>query len=264
MRVNVERVESVERVERIGRVDCVIPARLNSSRFPAKLLQPLAGKPVLLHTLERARAADCFTEVVCLADSPEIFDRVAAAGFRCVLTGPADNGTDRIARNLESIGSDLIVNLQGDEPVFPLEPLRALARALAQDPASAHVLVHEQAPSPEDMANPNRCKAGLDERGYIVDFYRRRPRASIFASRMQMGAYGYSKEFLRKYGTRPPSELEILESHEMLRDLALAPVRAWAVQGRSQAVDVPEDLDAALALYSASRILPDVLSSREG
>src|SRR5438105_11828005 len=111
-------------------VACVVPARLNASRFPAKLLHPLAGTPVILHTLRRAESAKCFSELLCLTDSDEIKAVVEKDGFRAVLTGAAANGTDRIGRNLKSIASDLIVNLQGDEPVFPIEALRILAREL--------------------------------------------------------------------------------------------------------------------------------------
>src|SRR5690242_10529801 len=97
----------------ISDVACVVPARLGSTRFPRKLLQPLAGAPVIVHTLRRARAAACFSEVVCLTDAEEIGAAAAAEGFRAVLTGEAANGTDRIGRNLACVAAEGIVNLQG-------------------------------------------------------------------------------------------------------------------------------------------------------
>src|SRR4051812_28890482 len=100
-------------------ITCVVPARLGSTRFPRKLLQALFGKPVIVHTLERALEAGCFAEILCFTDSPEIRDTVEKHGFRAVLTGDAANGTERIACNLGALESDLVVNLQGDEPAFP-------------------------------------------------------------------------------------------------------------------------------------------------
>ena len=95
-------------------VTCVVPARLGSTRFPRKLLQPLFGKPVIVHTLERATEAECFADIVCFTDSEEIGAAVADHGFRYVLTGEAANGTDRIGRNLDSIQTDL-VSLRGKQ-----------------------------------------------------------------------------------------------------------------------------------------------------
>ena len=92
-------------------ITCVVPARLGSTRFPGKLLQPLFGKPVIIHTLERALEAGCFTEILCFTDSPEIGEAALDHGFRAVLTGDAANGTERIARNLEAIHSEFVVNL---------------------------------------------------------------------------------------------------------------------------------------------------------
>src|SRR5690606_35215871 len=113
-------------------VTCVVPARLGSTRFFRKLLAPIFGKPVIVHTLERALGAGCFARVVCLTDSVEIGEAAAAHGFEWVLSderaGDAANGTERIARALnnpyndplngrrDALQGDLFVNLQGDEP----------------------------------------------------------------------------------------------------------------------------------------------------
>jgi CMP-2-keto-3-deoxyoctulosonic acid synthetase len=229
-------------------IACAVPARWASSRFPGKMLHPLEGTPVIVHTLRRAREADCFSEVVCLTDSAEIARVVMASGFDAVITGEAANGTDRIGRHLEKISADLIVNLQGDEPAFPAEGLRLLRAALGARPLWAHVLVHDGEPSPEEMANPNRVKAGLDAQDRVLDFYRREPMRPVKASRVQMGAYGYSKNFLRRYAALPPSPREIAESHEMLRSLDLAPIAASRCAHSSQAVDVSQDLEPAAAL----------------
>jgi len=212
------------------------------------MLHPLLGAPIIVHTLRRAREAGCFDEIVCLTDAREIGDAVAAAGFRALPSGPAANGTDRIGRHLDLIRNDLIVNLQGDEPAFAPAALRLLARELALAPGEVHILVEDGPADPEALANPHRCKAGLDATGHVADFYRTSPRAPVAEARLQFGAYAYAKGFLRRYAALAPSGPEISLSHEMLRDLALAPIRAHACSWASQAVDVPGDAELALAL----------------
>lgn len=233
-------------------ISCIVPARLASSRFPGKMLHPLLGVPLIVHTLRRAREADCFDEILCLTDARVIRGAVEEAGFRAAMTGPAANGTDRIGKYADLVRNDLVVNLQGDEPAFEPAALRLLARALTQEPGKVHILVEEHPVAPSDLANPHRCKAGLDATGHVLDFFRRGPRAAvaeaIAEARLQSGAYAYGKGFLRRYSEIAPSEAEIAESHEMLRDLGLAPIRAHACPWRSQAVDVPADADLALAL----------------
>lgn len=212
------------------------------------MLYPLLGTPLVVHTLRRAREAGCFDEILCLTDSTDIRDAVEAAGFRAVLSGPAANGTDRIGKHAHLIRNDLIVNLQGDEPAFAPAALRLLARALAAEPAKVHILVEDRVIDPADLADPNRCKAGLDETGHVADFYRASPRVPVRDSRLQFGAYAYSKDFLRRYADRAPSLPEISLSHEMLRDLALAPIRAHGCPWPGQSVDVPRDAELASAL----------------
>ncbi|MEO7424185.1 MAG: hypothetical protein ABI036_03300 [Fibrobacteria bacterium] len=234
-----------------AKVSCVVPARLASSRFPGKMLHPLLGTPIVIHTLRRAQEAGCFDEILCLTDSHDIRDAVVEAGFRAEMTGPAANGTERIGKYHDCIANDLIVNLQGDEPVFSPQALRLISRALTLAPESVHVLVHDQAVTQEDLANPNRCKVGLDAEGGVLDFYRRAPHLSphlLAESRLQMGSYGYRKAYVRKYAQGAPSGLELSESHELLRDLGAAPIRAHACPFPGQAVDVPEDAEIALAL----------------
>ena len=132
-------------------VSCVVPARFAATRFPGKLLSPLAGEPLILHTLRRAELSECFAEILCLTDSEKILSVVRKAGFRAELSGPASNGTERIARNLKTISHELIVNLQGDEPVFPSLALRILSQAIQADSQSVHLLVHQSELTPEEI-----------------------------------------------------------------------------------------------------------------
>ncbi len=240
---------------------CVVPARLGSTRFFGKLLQPLAGKPVVVHSLDRAAGAGCFDFIVCLTDSPEISAVVAEHGYSFLLTGEAANGTERIARSLDQLEDDLFVNLQGDEPAFPEEGLRTLRDAIHRNPEWVHTLVHGEEPSPEEIGNPNRVKAVVDADGFVTGLVRRKgdPQVALTGSphhkpgpsyRLQLGAYAYSRAYLRRYAALPPSTAEIEMSHEMLRAPELAPLRAHPARPGAS-VDVPADLDAALAALRA-------------
>lgn len=219
----------------------MIPARLASSRFPGKMLHHLLGTPLIVHTLRRAREAGCFDEIVCLTDARAIRDVVEEAGFRASMTGPAANGSDRIGKYVDLVRNDLIVNLQGDEPAFAPGGLRLLARALAAEPGKVHVLVEDRPAGPETLANPHRCKAGLDAAGLVLDFFRRAPRLPIAEARLQMGVYAYRKDYLRRYAEIIPSPAELSESHELLRDLGLAAIQAHPCPWHGQSVDVPAD-----------------------
>ncbi len=241
-------------------VTCVVPARLGSTRFFRKLLAPIFGKPVIAHTLARAVGAGCFARVVCLTDSVEIGEAVAAHGFEWVLSGDAANGTERIARALDRLPGDLFVNLQGDEPAFPEDGLRTLCQSLSAEPGAVHLLVHEDEPSAVDIANPHRVKTivGHDGtvRGFtrtVAGFYRTAPSTAAacgpaggLSYRLQLGAYAYSRSYLERYAALPPSADETALSHEMLRAPHLATLRAHPSRPGAS-VDVEEDLAAARA-----------------
>jgi 3-deoxy-manno-octulosonate cytidylyltransferase (CMP-KDO synthetase) len=188
---------------------------------------------------------------------------VRAHGFACALTGDAANGTERIARHLDALpGAGLIVNLQGDEPAFPPAGLRLLCAALRKHPDLVHLLVHENLPSAEEQANPNRVKVAVDALGFVRDFVRVpepvegslkatgvSTSSTTVAYRLQLGAYGYSRKYLTGYAALPPSAREAELSHEILRAVphqsGWAPLRAhFSAPGAS--VDTPADLATAL------------------
>lgn len=244
------------------RVACVVPARLGSTRFFGKLLATIFGKPVVVHALERAAGAGCFDDVVCLTDSVEIGRAAEAHGFRFALGGEAANGTERIGRGLEALSAlgvdaDLFVNLQGDEPAFPEEGLRALCAAIRREPGAVHFLVHEDPPTDEEMANPDRVKVAVGADGSVAGFFRTAPAPTGrrgMECRLQLGAYAYSRSYLEAYAALPPSPEEIALSHEMLRAPGLAPLRAHPCRPGAS-VDAPGDLAA------AERALADLLNA---
>ena len=109
-----------------NRVLAVIPARYSSTRFPGKPLALLAGKPMVAHVVERVREAGCFDEVIVATDDERIGRAAALAGARPVLTGPCRSGTDRVAAAVRDLPTDVVLNVQGDEPALPPENLRRL------------------------------------------------------------------------------------------------------------------------------------------
>jgi CMP-2-keto-3-deoxyoctulosonic acid synthetase len=231
-------------------VTCVVPARLDSVRLPAKLLRPILGVPLLVHTLDRAVEAACFAYVICVTDHPVLAEIVRSAGHMALLGGEARNGTERIARNLHQLPGNLFVNLQGDEPAFPPLGLRRLAQALAADPHGAHLLIHRLPADIEALANPQRVKVEIDARGRVVDLWRQEPKRRGLSTHLQAGAYGYARDWLVRYAHMPPSVPEGVLSHEMLRLPDLNDLRAQAFYGHSQSVDVEADLDPAERLLA--------------
>ena len=238
-------------------VSCIIPARLEATRFPRKLLKPLGGKPVLWHTVNRALEAGCFREIWVMGDSSELLEAVAGLSCKTRLTEEAANGTERIAKNLNALSGDLFVNLQGDEPGMPPELLQAVARGLVEEPRWVHLggcrdIARDQ------WKDPNRVKVLYDGDFRVLDFVRGsidslrqtgsafRPRAKNHAARtqaaLQFGLYGYAREFLESYRETSPSSLEKELSHEMLRLTLRPPMRVHFCQKQPRPVDSPEDL----------------------
>ena len=115
-------------------VHCIVPARMGSSRFPGKPLIKILGKEMIVRTMERARLAHCFDRIVCATDSEEIAEVVSKVGFDYVLTGPAATGSDRVAQAAKVLDLDLVVNLQGDEPLVEPTLLADVAKTLESHP----------------------------------------------------------------------------------------------------------------------------------
>lgn len=213
----------------------VIPARFASSRLPGKPLLLLAGKPMIAHVCARALAADA-DEVVVATDDARIFDAVTALNIKAVMTrSDHQSGTERIAEVAALLGwqdDQIIVNLQGDEPLIPPAYIRELAGALnAQQQAGIATLaamIHD----PEELFNPNAVKVVLNHLGYALYFSRAsipwdralfantQPQlSSIMPHYRHIGLYAYRVAFLKRYCQWQTSPLEQIECLEQLRIL---------------------------------------------
>jgi 3-deoxy-manno-octulosonate cytidylyltransferase (CMP-KDO synthetase) len=224
----------------------VIPARFASVRFPGKPLAPLAGKPMVLHVWEAARAARRLDRVVVATDDARIADCVRQAGGQSFMTSPAAaSGTDRVAEVARAIEGDVYVNLQGDEPLMPGENVDRAVEALLAGVGRSIATLAIPAP-PEVAADPNVVKVAVARDGRALYFsrsaipYFRRGAPSY---RKHLGIYAFRAKTLAEVAALPPSPLERAESLEQLRWLE-AGYTIWVGEaaGDSIGVDTPADL----------------------
>ena len=251
----------------------IIPARLASTRLPRKPLADLGGVPMVVRVAERAAASGA-RRVVVAADGDEIAAACRDHGVECVLTSPDHaTGTDRIAEAaaiLELAPDDIVVNVQGDEPLIPSAVIHDVASALSLAPDCSISTAAHPLQSADEFFNPNIVKVVTDRRGQALYFSRApspwardafaacdRP-ATLppgLPARRHVGIYAYRASFLRQFPDLPRDALEIFESLEQLR--ALANGFAIAVVALSGAlppgVDTEEDLAIVRAGYGAQR-----------
>jgi 3-deoxy-manno-octulosonate cytidylyltransferase (CMP-KDO synthetase) len=229
------------------RVVAAIPARYAATRLPGKPLHLLAGKPMILHVLDRARGAQEVDRVVVLTDDERIAEVVRGAGGEAEMT-PADcaSGTDRIAWAARSWDAYGVINIQGDEPLMDSTAVDALARHLRQsDDEMATLAV---AAVEEDLGNPNAVKVVLDGEGNALYFSRAPipyPRAPGLAPTLKhLGIYGYRRDVLLRVAALAPVALERCESLEQLRALYHGiRIRVLVTTTNSWGVDTLEDAE---------------------
>ena len=252
------------------RFKVVIPARYASTRLPGKPLLDIAGKPMIAHVCERAKEADAETIVVA-TDDQRIFQTVTDLGIQAVMTDPDhQSGTERIAEVARLCGwaaDDIIVNLQGDEPLIPPTVIRQVAMALAGQSHAGIATLAAIMPDAEEIFNPNAVKVVLDKNGYAL-YFSRAPipweRAGFAQTPPQplgaqpylrhIGIYAYTVKFLQQYCSWAPSPLESVEALEQLRILWHGAAVLVQVVDKTPAagVDTPEDLARVARILSAN------------
>jgi 3-deoxy-manno-octulosonate cytidylyltransferase (CMP-KDO synthetase) len=227
----------------------LIPARYAASRFPGKPLALIAGRSMIQRVWEGAHAAKSLRKVIVCTDDARIADACRAFGAEVAMTRPDHaTGTDRIGEVAASLSDEIIVNIQGDEPLMQGFVVDAAVEALREDPdVPVGTVVH--ALDPADRDDPNRVKVVLDTRGRALYFSRScipYPRDdSVRAPLWQhVGLYAYRRDFLRRFIGLPPTPAERSECLEQLRALEHGyEIRCAIVEGwRSVAVDVPGDV----------------------
>ena len=247
---------SVPGAGRMGAV-AIIPARLASTRLPDKPLALLAGKPMLQHVYERARQARTLSGVIVATPDPEIVRAVRGWGGQVVLTDENHpTGTDRVAEACRDLPRDMevIVNIQGDEPLIDPDTIDAVAAPLLADPAL--VMASARCPLPLGReTDPAVVKVVCDKNGFALYFsrsplpYRRSPDAPA-ASFQHVGLYAYRRDFLLTLAALPPTPLEQAESLEQLRALENGYRIRIIDAPPAEAVDTPEDLERVRAHFA--------------
>jgi 3-deoxy-manno-octulosonate cytidylyltransferase (CMP-KDO synthetase) len=232
----------------------VIPARLASTRLPRKVLADICGKPLIQHVWERVSQAKNIDSVIVATDSPEVVQIVAGWGGKALLTDPAcQSGTERIASILGELDADLILNVQGDEPLVDPGMLDALVASWTSAPCDLITPIY-RITSMEDLRSPNVVKVARAQDGRAL-YFSRSPIPYVRDWPMEkwlehqafwghIGVYGYRKEVLAKYAELPASPLQQAESLEQLRFLEAGySFQTVETTYRSVAVDTQEDLE---------------------
>lgn len=239
----------------------IIPARMRSTRLPGKMLADIGGKPLVAWVAERARASGA-AEVVIATDHDDIERAVTALGWKACRTSPEHpTGTDRLAEAAALLGydeGDIVVNVQGDEPLIDPGLIRAVAIALADDPAAAIATAVHPIASAEAFFDPNVVKVVLDAEDRAL-YFSRAPipyaRDAFAQSKdalppglpayRHIGIYAYRVRFLREYSALAATDAERFEALEQLRALGHGypiAVAMWA-KPLEQGVDTPSDLE---------------------
>lgn len=231
----------------------IIPARFASTRFPGKPLADIAGKPMIQHVYERCLLAKSLSEVKVATDDPRIFDTVVRFGGKAVMTSANHStGTDRLAEVAAGLPDiQIIVNIQGDEPLISPDAIDAVTAPLLEDATIPMSSVMSPLPDAERAADANIVKVVTDLAGFALYFSRAPipfPREGIKGAspwKKHIGLYVYRRDFLLKLTTLAPTPLEKLEKLEQLRVLENG-YRIKMVERAdddSIGVDKPEDLE---------------------
>ena len=242
----------------------LIPARYASTRFPAKALALIAGKPLVLHVVERCKMARSLAEVVVATDDQRIA-KVVQPYCRVEMTGSHHlTGSDRIAEAVSRFACEAVINIQGDEPLIDPAVIDSVAGALKDCEMSTAATPIRL---PEDYDNPNVVKVVVNRAGMALYFSRRtvpylREAASgsvseqlaAFPFLKHLGIYGYRREMLLHLVKLPASPLEQAEKLEQLRALENGiPIAVVQVNYESVGVDIPADVARVEQLLKALR-----------
>jgi 3-deoxy-manno-octulosonate cytidylyltransferase (CMP-KDO synthetase) len=251
-------------------VIAIIPARYSSSRLPGKPLLEIAGRPMILHVVERALSAKLVDRVIVATDDDRVLRVVSGAGYEAQMTSSEHRtGTDRLAEVARRLTAEIIVNIQGDEPFLSAETINAAIAPLLADEGLMMSTVSEPLASADEVLDPNVVKVVVDDRGFACYFSRapipfprnevsrhgsldaalRADPTLLTRFRRHTGLYVYRRDFLSDFASWPTGRLESTELLEQLRALA-AGIRIQVIPSdeRSFGIDTQADLTRARLL----------------
>ena len=236
----------------------MIPARYSATRFPAKLMQNLAGKTVILRTYEATVATQLFDDVFVVTDSSIIYDEIVNNGGKAIMSKKEhQSGSDRIAEAVEDLDVDIVVNVQGDEPFTERESLEKVLKAFENDYekvidlASLMVEIHDW----DEINSPNTVKVIVDQNNFALYFSRSPipyPRDKEAGARYfkHKGIYAFRKQALLDFYRLPMQFIEATEKIECIRYLEYGKkIKMIETHVEGVEIDTPEDLERAKRLW---------------
>lgn len=234
------------------RVFGFIPARAESTRFPGKPLAEIDGKPMIMRVYERAQHSELLTDLYVATNSRQILSAVESFGGKCILTTrDHPSGTDRIAEAAAQVGllrSDVVVNIQGDQPLFDPSMIQEVAQPLLDDPTIPMSTLIYEIVRDEEITHPNAVKTVFDKDYFAlyfsratIPYFRNTEIRNTFYK--HHGIYGYRNDFLQTFVGLPQGYLEKVERLEQLRALENGyRIKVVITSKDSIEVDTPEDL----------------------
>ena len=230
----------------------IIPARYGSTRLPAKVVAPIRGVPMIQHVYEQAKQAKRLSELWVATDDERIMQAVAKFGGKAVMTSPTHrSGTDRVAEVARKLDAQVVINIQGDEPLVHPQQLDVMAEFLLAHQAVPMATVMTKLTDRALLANPNVVKVVVDHDGYALYFSRSQipfQRDSSIALEgatwyKHLGLYGYQRDFLLRFPQLPLTMAEQLEQLEQLRALEHGyKIRVLETPYDTVSVDTADDL----------------------
>lgn len=248
------------------KITAVIPARYASTRFPGKALAEIDGKPMIQHVYERTARATLVSRTIVATDDPRIADAVHSIGGEAIMTSTGhETGTDRLAEVAASLDSDIIVNVQGDEPLICPDMIDQAIQPFLEDSILQMGTLKTRIKSLHDFLSPNVVKVVTDNLcnalyfsrsplPFFRDKWKDLKDESFCCGKLlcykHVGLYVYRRDFLLRFASMPPTFLEISEKLEQLRALENGvKIRVVETEFESIGVDTPDDLAKAQLRY---------------
>ncbi|MBR9982045.1 MAG: 3-deoxy-manno-octulosonate cytidylyltransferase [Desulfatitalea sp.] len=234
------------------RIVAIIPSRYGSTRFEGKPLALILGKPMIQHVYESAARAQRVSAVVVATDDERIADAVRRFGGQVQMTAVENrSGTDRVAEAAEQLGlsaTDIVINVQGDQPLVHPDCFDAVVAPLLEDPHLAMSTLAFVIQDPREYTDPKDCKVVMDYRNNALYFSRAaipfdRDGQPDMKAYKHLGVYAYTRRFLEIFRQLPSGYLEQIEKLEQLRALEFGhPIKVVITAHDSPEVDLPEDI----------------------
>jgi len=226
----------------------VIPARYKSKRFPGKVLADISGKPMIQHVYERSKKSKLLNDVIVATDDTRIKRAVEKFNGNVVMTSKKHkSGSDRIAEVAKKLNADIIVNIQGDEPLINPKMIDQVVTPLLHDSNIYMSTLIRKITDPKDIKNPNIVKVVVDKNNFALYFSRSMiPYQDVSESSgayKHIGIYAYRKDFLLKFSKMKQSKLEKIEKLEQLRVLENGyKIKVVETNYNTISVDTPKDI----------------------